>query len=122
MSTSNKQYNSISLKSTTAALECMFSTQRSMIAKFPELLFEASQNERDLHINCNDHNYITTNNSNLSNCANFILMLLRHCALKSSTLEVRMQSTASLYSLMRQNFNIENVCNFKFISYNFRTI
>lgn len=122
MSINDKQYNLFSLKSTTSALECMFSTQRSMVAKFPELLFRTNQTERDLYINGKDHNNISINNSNSSNCENFILMLLHHCALKSSTLEIRMQSTASLYSLMRQNFYIENVYIFNIFICNIKNI
>lgn len=102
--------------STTVALQCMFGTQRSMVAKFPELIFGDSQDERDFDIDIDDddkglENYHFSTSSPSSNrCANLILMLLRHCALNSSTSGVRAEAAASLYSLMRQNFDIENVC------------
>lgn len=113
----NQQYtsgSSTSSTSTTAALQCMFGTQRSMVAKFPELLFGDGQDERDLDVNDDNkeiENYHFSTSSPSSNrCANLILMLLRHCAIKSSSIGVRAQAAASLYSLMRQNFDIENVC------------
>lgn len=99
-----------------AALQCMFGTQRSMVAKFPELLFGDCQDEYDLMLDDGDKgkNYYFYSSSPSSNrCANLILMLLRHCAINSSTLGVRAQAAASLYSLMRQNFDIENVCIFE---------
>lgn len=113
--TNNQQYtsgSSTSSTSTTAALQCMFGTQRSMVAKFPELLFGDGRDERDLDVNDDDkeiENYHFATSSPSSNrCANLILMLLRHCAIKSSSIGVRAQAAASLYSLMRQNFDIEN--------------
>lgn len=116
----NSQYvggNTNSSPSITAALQCMFGTQRSMVAKFPELLFGDGRNEKDLDTDGDDdddkgiENYHFSTSSPSSNrCANLILMLLRHCAINSSTLGVRAQAAASLYSLMRQNFDIENVC------------
>lgn len=109
MSTSNEQN-----VNSTAALECMFGTQRSMVAKFPELVFGECQDERDFDIYVDENekeNFHFTDSSSLSNrCAKLILMLLCHCA-NSSTLGVRAQAAASLYSLMRQNFDIENVNN-----------
>lgn len=99
-----------------AALLCMFGTQRSMVAKFPELLFGDCQDEYDLVLDDGDKgkNYYFYSSSPSSNrCADLILMLLRHCAINSSTLGVRAQAAASLYSLMRQNFDIENVCIFE---------
>ena len=62
-----------------------FSVQRSFVFKFPSLLFdEASEH-----------------------CADLCLRLLKHCS--SSISPVRSQSSASLYLLMRQNFEIGNV-------------
>lgn len=128
-STANSQHvnsNSPSSSSTTAALHCMFGTQRSMVAKFPELLFGDSCDERDLEADTNDgdkgiENYHFSTSSPASNrCANLILMLLRHCATNSSTLGVRAQAAASLYSLMRQNFDIENVCVFKYLLHDYK--
>lgn len=109
--------NTNSSSSTTAALQCMFGTQRSMVAKFPELLFGDGRNEKDLDADADDDNdkgienyHFSTSSPSSNRCANLILMLLRHCAMNSSTLGVRAQAAASLYSLMRQNFDIENVC------------
>lgn len=112
-STTNNVTNSTS---TTTALQCMFATQRSMVAKFPELLFGDGQDERDLDVDTDDDDkgmekyHFSTSSSSTNRCANLILMLLRHCAINSSTIGVRAQAAASLYSLMRQNFDIENVC------------
>jgi len=115
--TTNNQQNtnnsSTSSTSTTAALQCMFGTQRSMVAKFPEILFGDGQDERDLDVNDDDKEvecyHFSTSSPSSNRCANLILMLLRHCAIKSSSIGVRAQAAASLYSLMRQNFDIENV-------------
>ncbi|XP_075403417.1 dedicator of cytokinesis protein 6 isoform X3 [Tenrec ecaudatus] len=59
-------------------------TQRALVSKFPELLFE-----EDTEL-----------------CADLCLRLLRHCGSRAST--VRMHASASLYLLMRQNFEIGN--------------
>ncbi|GFS94716.1 dedicator of cytokinesis protein 7 [Nephila pilipes] len=67
-----------------AVLQNMFSTQRSLVYKFPELLFEEETEQ----------------------CADLCLRLLRHCS--SSISNVRSQASASLYLLMRQNFEIGN--------------
>lgn len=110
----NTNNSSISSASMTAALQCMFGTQRSMVAKFPEILFGDGLDERDLDINDDDKEvesyHFSTSSPSSNRCANLILMLLRHCAIKSSSIGVRAQAAASLYSLMRQNFDIENVC------------
>lgn len=113
--TNNNQQYTCNTNSSTAALQCMFATQRSMVAKFPELLFGDNQDEGDLDADNDEDdkgidNYnFSTSSSSSNRCANFILMLLRHCAVNSSSIEVRAQAAASLYSLMRQNFDIENV-------------
>ncbi|XP_053439188.1 dedicator of cytokinesis protein 6 isoform X8 [Nycticebus coucang] len=57
-------------------------TQRALVSKFPELLFE-----EDTEL-----------------CADLCLRLLRHCGSRVST--IRMHASASLYLLMRQNFEI----------------
>ena len=63
----------------------LFAVQRSFVFKFPGLLFdEASEH-----------------------CADLCLRLLKHCS--SSISAVRSQASASLYLLMRQNFEIGNV-------------
>ncbi|KAM5232983.1 dedicator of cytokinesis protein 6 isoform 9-T9 [Hipposideros larvatus] len=59
-------------------------TQRALVSKFPELLFEE---ETEL-------------------CADLCLRLLRHCGSRIST--IRTHASASLYLLMRQNFEIGN--------------
>nr|XP_034801928.2 dedicator of cytokinesis protein 6 isoform X4 [Pan paniscus] len=57
-------------------------TQRALVSKFPELLFE-----EDTEL-----------------CADLCLRLLRHCGSRIST--IRTHASASLYLLMRQNFEI----------------
>ncbi|XP_075527914.1 dedicator of cytokinesis isoform X1 [Dermacentor variabilis] len=68
----------------TLVLQNLFSTQRSLVFKFPELLFEEETEQ----------------------CADLCLLLLRHCS--SCISSVRSQASASLYLLMRQNFEIGN--------------
>ncbi|XP_022240544.1 dedicator of cytokinesis protein 7-like isoform X2 [Limulus polyphemus] len=68
----------------TTVLQNMFATQRSLVFKFPELLFEEETEQ----------------------CADLCLRLLKHCSSCIST--VRSQASASLYLLMRQNFEIGN--------------
>nr|CAD7445964.1 unnamed protein product [Timema bartmani] len=68
----------------TCVLQNMFATQRSLVFKFPNLLFD----EETEH------------------CADLCLRLLKHCS--SSMSSVRSQASASLYLLMRQNFEIGN--------------
>ncbi|XP_048582972.1 dedicator of cytokinesis protein 7-like [Nematostella vectensis] len=65
-------------------LQNMFNTQRSIVYKFPELLFE-----EDTEL-----------------CADLCNRLLNHCS--SSIGAIRAQASASLYLLMRQNFEIGN--------------
>uniref|UniRef100_A0A668ACQ8 Dedicator of cytokinesis 6 n=1 Tax=Myripristis murdjan TaxID=586833 RepID=A0A668ACQ8_9TELE len=65
-------------------LQHCFSTQRALVFKFPEMLFE-----EDTEL-----------------CADLCLRLLRHCS--SSVGSVRSHASASLYLLMRQNFEIGN--------------
>lgn len=114
--TNQNNHNNTNSTITTAALQCMFATQRSMVAKFPELLFGDSQDEGDLDNENDDDDkgietyHLSSNSSSSNRCANLILMLLRHCAINSSSIGVRAQAAASLYSLMRQNFDVENVC------------
>uniref|UniRef100_A0A8D1VA83 Dedicator of cytokinesis 6 n=1 Tax=Sus scrofa TaxID=9823 RepID=A0A8D1VA83_PIG len=59
-------------------------TQRALVSKFPELLFE-----EDTEL-----------------CADLCLRLLRHCGSRISA--IRTHASASLYLLMRQNFEIGN--------------
>ncbi|KAG8222990.1 hypothetical protein J437_LFUL002713 [Ladona fulva] len=68
----------------TCVLQCMFATQRSLVFKHPNLLFD----EETEH------------------CADLCLRLLKHCS--SNIGSVRSQASASLYLLMRQNFEIGN--------------
>ncbi|XP_047664248.1 dedicator of cytokinesis protein 7-like isoform X1 [Tachysurus fulvidraco] len=65
-------------------LQHCFTTQRALVFKFPEMLFE-----EDTEL-----------------CADLCLRLLRHCS--SSISSVRSHASASLYLLMRQNFEIGN--------------
>ncbi|KAL1278552.1 hypothetical protein QQF64_025225, partial [Cirrhinus molitorella] len=65
-------------------LQHCFSTQRALVYKFPEMLFE-----EDTEL-----------------CADLCLRLLRHCS--SSVSSARSHASASLYLLMRQNFEIGN--------------
>ncbi|XP_046894725.1 dedicator of cytokinesis protein 7-like isoform X5 [Hypomesus transpacificus] len=65
-------------------LQHCFTTQRALVFKFPEMLFE-----EDTEL-----------------CADLCLRLLRHCG--SSVGAVRSHASASLYLLMRQNFEIGN--------------
>uniref|UniRef100_A0A8C8DYK1 Dedicator of cytokinesis 6 n=1 Tax=Oryzias sinensis TaxID=183150 RepID=A0A8C8DYK1_9TELE len=65
-------------------LQHCFTTQRALVFKFPEMLFEE---ETEL-------------------CADLCLRLLRHCG--SSVASARSHASASLYLLMRQNFEIGN--------------
>ncbi|MED6265370.1 Dedicator of cytokinesis protein 7 [Characodon lateralis] len=65
-------------------LQHCFTTQRALVFKFPEMLFE-----EDTEL-----------------CADLCLRLLRHCS--SSIGFVRSHASASLYLLMRQNFEIGN--------------
>jgi hypothetical protein len=72
--------HALSRNQSTLALQNIFSSQRSLVFKYHNLLFDE---ETD-------------------NCADLCLLLLKHC---SSTLPtVRSQAAASLYLLMRQNF------------------
>ncbi|XP_065573211.1 dedicator of cytokinesis protein 6-like isoform X2 [Artemia franciscana] len=68
----------------TSLLQNIFATQRSLVYKNPSLLFDE---ETEL-------------------CADLCLRLLRHCS--SCVSVVRSQASASLYVLMRQNFEIGN--------------
>ncbi|CAH2273031.1 Hypothetical predicted protein [Pelobates cultripes] len=65
-------------------LQHCFTSQRSLVCKFPEMLFE---DDTEL-------------------CSDLCLRLLRHCSSWISI--VRAQASASLYLLMRQNFEIGN--------------
>ena len=63
-----------------------------VVCQFPELLFEEDTEQ----------------------CADLCLRLLRHCS--SVLVDVRAHASASLYMLMRQNFEIGNVCHWCFIA------
>ena len=64
---------------------CLFATQRAIVSKFPELMFEEETEQ----------------------CADLCTRLLRHCS--SSVDDIRAWACASLYLLMRQNFEMGNV-------------
>lgn len=76
--------HSLSLNESTFVLQNIFSTQRSLILKFPQIIFE--------------------DGFEVEFCADLCLQLLRHCS--SSIGLVRAQASASMYILMRQNFNV----------------
>lgn len=69
----------------TVALQNLFATQRSLIFKYHNLLFDEESDS----------------------CADLCLLLLKHCG--SQLPSIRSQAAASLYLLMRQNFEIGNV-------------
>uniref|UniRef100_A0A670ZX89 Dedicator of cytokinesis 6 n=1 Tax=Pseudonaja textilis TaxID=8673 RepID=A0A670ZX89_PSETE len=71
-----------------AFLQHCFATQRALVSKFPEMLFE-----EDTEL-----------------CADLCLRLLRHCSSRIAI--IRTHASTSLYLLMRQNFEIGNVSNF----------
>ncbi|TMW54842.1 hypothetical protein DOY81_000075 [Sarcophaga bullata] len=76
--------HALSRNQSTLALKNLFASQRSLIFKFPNLLFDE---ETDI-------------------CADLCLLLLKHCG--SQLPGIRSQAAASLYLLMRQNFEIGN--------------
>ena len=76
--------HALSVNQSTRALTCFFATQRAMVSKFLQLLFQEETDQ----------------------CADLCLRLLAHCA--SRITEVRSNATASLYLLMRQNFERDN--------------
>ena len=65
----------------TEVMRNIFATQRAIVSKFPELVFE---DETEL-------------------CAELCIRLLRHCS--SDIAEVRALACSSIYLLMRQNYN-----------------
>ncbi|KAL5022031.1 hypothetical protein ScPMuIL_001186 [Solemya velum] len=76
--------HSLRLNQSTWVLQSMFSSQRSLVTKFLDLLFEEETEQ----------------------CADLCLRLLRHCS--SCIANTRSQASASLYMLMRQNFELGN--------------
>ncbi|XP_071486500.1 dedicator of cytokinesis protein 7-like [Diadema antillarum] len=68
----------------TTVMESILATQRSLVFKYPELLFEEETEQ----------------------CADLCFRLLHHCS--SCISSVRSHASASLYLLMRQNFEIGN--------------
>ncbi|UJR34198.1 hypothetical protein I4U23_021604 [Adineta vaga] len=76
--------HAFALNQSTWTLQNLFSHQRSIVYKFPELLFE----------------------EDTEHCADLCLRLLKHCSSCLST--IRSHASASLYLLMRQNFEIGN--------------
>ncbi|KAL1463566.1 hypothetical protein WDU94_015306 [Cyamophila willieti] len=76
--------HAFSCNQSTAVLQSMFSTQRSLVFKFPNLLFDEETEQ----------------------CADLCLQLLKHSSSNLSL--IRTNAAASLYLLMRQNFEIGN--------------
>lgn len=66
----------------TEVMKCIFATQRAVVCKFPELVFYEETDQ----------------------CAELCARLLRHCS--SSVPVIRALACASLYLLMRQNFEL----------------
>lgn len=77
--------HALSRNQSTVALQNLFASQRSLVFKFHSLLFDEESDS----------------------CADLCLLLLKHCG--SQLPSVRSQAAASLYLLMRQNFEIGNV-------------
>ncbi|XP_072255666.1 dedicator of cytokinesis protein 6 isoform X5 [Pyxicephalus adspersus] len=76
--------HSMSCNQSALYLQHCFTSQRALVCKFPEMLFE---DDTEL-------------------CSDLCLRLLRHCS--SCISSVRTHASASLYLLMRQNFEIGN--------------
>ncbi|XP_033636293.1 dedicator of cytokinesis protein 7-like isoform X4 [Asterias rubens] len=76
--------HSLACNQSIVVLQNILATQRSLVCKYPELLFEEETEQ----------------------CADLCLRLLSHCSSCIST--VRSHASASLYLLMRQNFEIGN--------------
>uniref|UniRef100_A0A1B6EVF4 Dedicator of cytokinesis protein 7 n=1 Tax=Cuerna arida TaxID=1464854 RepID=A0A1B6EVF4_9HEMI len=76
--------HALSRNQSTFVLHNMFATQRSLVFKFPNLLFDEETEQ----------------------CADLCLQLLKHCSSLLSS--IRSHASASLYLLMRQNFEIGN--------------
>ncbi|XP_050403789.1 dedicator of cytokinesis protein 7 [Patella vulgata] len=72
------------LNQSSLVLQNMFATQRALVTRFLDLLFEEETEQ----------------------CADLCLRLLRHCS--SCIGNTRSQASASLYLLMRQNFELGN--------------
>ena len=66
-------------------MKCIFATERAFVMKYPELIFYAETEQ----------------------CAELCARLLQHCS--SIVPEIRSWACASLYLLMRQNFEIGKV-------------
>ncbi|PVD22808.1 hypothetical protein C0Q70_16064 [Pomacea canaliculata] len=74
----------LGLNQSSLVLQNLFATQRALVTKFLDLLFEEETEQ----------------------CADLCLRLLRHCSAPISN--TRSQAAASLYLLMRQNFELGN--------------
>ncbi|XP_076463063.1 dedicator of cytokinesis protein 7-like isoform X1 [Babylonia areolata] len=74
----------LGLNQSSMVLQNLFSTQRALVTKFLDLLFEEETEQ----------------------CADLCLRLLRHCSAPIGN--TRSQAAASLYLLMRQNFELGN--------------
>lgn len=77
--------HALALNQSTICMQNLFATQRSLIFKYHNLLFDEESDT----------------------CADLCLILLKHCG--SMLPLIRSQAAASLYLLMRQNFEIGNV-------------
>lgn len=77
----------------TEVIGCIFATQRAIVCKFPELVFYEETDQ----------------------CAELCARLLRHCS--SSVPDIRAWACASLYLLMRQNFELLGNVNCDYVSF-----
>lgn len=77
----------------TEVMTCIFATQRAVVCKYPELVFYEETDQ----------------------CAELCARLLRHCS--SSVPAIRALACASLYLLMRQNFEL--LGNVKYSNYTY---
>lgn len=77
--------NLLQCQQSNEVMRCIFDTQRAIVIKFPELIFFEETEQ----------------------CAELCSRLLKHCS--SSVPDIRAWACASLYLLMRQNFELGNV-------------
>lgn len=83
--------HALSRNQSTVALQHLFASQRAIIFKYHNLLFDEESDS----------------------CADLCLLLLKHCG--SQLGAIRSQAAGSLYLLMRQNYEIGNVSYFKIL-------
>ena len=97
--------NALSLNQSVSALKNIFAQQRILVSKYPELIFDnISFHKTSAHTSQQQmiNNYKNENSlcSDLCNC------LLKYSI--SSNLNVRSEASASIYALLKQNYDISN--------------